>query len=436
MKWLVLTVGGSPVPNVQSIEAHKPDRVVFLCSGATESTRQASAVMVQGKGNVCRSSTTPPNAPADLPSIPVQAKLEPRKWKLSVFNIDADNLDDCYSKSFDAIAQIRKADPKAEILADYTGGTKSMSAGLTAAALDDGHVRLVLVTGSRKGLEKVQMGITVTAPIGEIVQRRAFNRARAYLAMRDYAAAALELSHVEQASEKTAALVHRYTVCQAFDAWDRFEHATAFDLLDAGDTQGVYGSYKATLKSIVTALRLTEEDHITPLPVWKTNAGYLLASDILANGQRRAGRGQFDDAIGRNYRACELVAQTGLWTMFKVDAGRVSPDQVPKSVGWRDSLAVEPALGFLHSWELLAALEPSMGKLWSEWEGPVRHAMERRNYSLLAHGTRPVSKTDYDEDMRTGMGGFAEAALGLLAKKRKFNAGLRALDFPTDFLDQ
>jgi len=434
MKWLVLTVGGSPVPNVQSIEAHKPDRVVFLCSGATESTRQSSAVMVQGKGNVCRSG--PAASAPDLPCIPVQARLQSRQWKLSVFDIDADNLDDCYGKSSDAIAQVRKADPKAEILADYTGGTKSMSAGLAAAALDDGHVRLVLVSGSRRNLDKVVVGITVTAPIAEIVQRRAFSRARAFLAMNDYAAAALELSHVEQATEKTAVLVHRYTLCQAFDAWDRFEHQSASELLDAADTQGMYGPYRATLSSIVKALRLTEDDHTTPLPVWKTDAGYLLASDILANGGRRALRGQFDDAIGRNYRACELVAQTGLSTMFHIDAGRVSVDQVPASIPWRETLAVEPALGFLHSWELIAALDPALEKLWSDWSNPVRHAMERRNYSLLAHGTRPVSKSDYEDDIDTGMGGFAEAALGLLSKQRKFKAILRAPDFPTDFLDQ
>jgi len=130
------------------------------------------------------------------------------------------------------------------------------------------------------------------------------------------------------------------------------------------------------------------------------------------------------------------VAQTGLSTMFHIDAGRVSVDQVPASIPWRETLAVEPALGFLHSWELIAALDPALEKLWSDWSNPVRHAMERRNYSLLAHGTRPVSKSDYEDDIDTGMGGFAEAALGLLSKQRKFKAILRAPDFPTDFLDQ
>ena len=433
MKWLVLTVGGSPVPNVQSIEAHKPNRVVFLCSGPTESTKQGSGVMVQGQGNVCKSG--PKIKEPDLPSIPVQAGLQPKQWKLSVFDIDADNLDDCYNKSRDAIVHIRKVDPKADILADYTGGTKSMSAGLVSAALDDGHVRLVLVSGSRPNLDKVAVGITVTAPVAEIVQRRAFSWARIFLSMRDYAAAALELSHIEEATENQAALFHGYSVCKAFDAWDRFEHQSAFDLLEAADTKGSYSQYRATLRPIVKALALKEDDHTTPLPVWKTKAGYLLASDILDNGKRRALRGQYDDAIGRNYRACELIAQTGLWMMFQVDAGNVSLDQVPDSIAWRETLTSEPALGFLHSWELLAARDNAMGQLWSQWSGLVQQAMRRRNYSLLAHGTDPVSKSDYEEDMATGMGGFAETALILLAKQRTFNAKLRAPEFPTDFLD-
>ncbi len=432
MKWLVLTIGGTSKIAVDSIKAEpRPDRAYFMCSAETESVGKGSALLVQGKGNVCKSRR---DGPVDLPSIPVQAGLSPEQWALSRYDLNADDLEDCYLKSVEAFTQIRQEDPRADIYADYTGGTKSMVVGLAMAALDDGRVKLVLVAGSRGNLElSGDDDIAIVVSVARIVHHRAVLRARAFTAKYDYGAAAIVFEKLAQETHRASMVVHLHSLCLAFDAWDRFDHQRAFTFLDTADKKGEYGRFRAALKPIVTALSRTEADG-TQLPVWKTHAGYLLAADILANGKRRAARQQYDDAIARDYRACELVAQTELWTAHEVDAGNVRMDQVPEgSVAWRDTLKNEPALGFLHSWELLAVLNHDLGQLWLKWQGPVRHAMERRNYSLLAHGTRLVTQSDYDDDMSQGMGGFATAALDALAEQKRFDRHLMTPDFPTDF---
>jgi hypothetical protein len=67
----------------------------------------------------------------------------------------ADDLDQIYldcSKAIDAVVQRFS---NVTITADYTGGTKSMSAALVMAALEFPNVNLQLVSGSRSDLIKV-----------------------------------------------------------------------------------------------------------------------------------------------------------------------------------------------------------------------------------------------------------------------------------------
>ena len=70
----------------------------------------------------------------------------------------SDDLDQIYLDCSNAIDAALGRFPNAKIIADYTGGTKSMSAGLVMAALEHQDIELQLVTGSRSDLIKVHDG--------------------------------------------------------------------------------------------------------------------------------------------------------------------------------------------------------------------------------------------------------------------------------------
>lgn len=431
MKWLVLTVGSTPAIAVTSIAEYAPDRVCFVCSRDT-ATGPGSHPMVTGKGMVCSSKY---KGPPDLPAIPVQAGLMDGQWTLSRYDLEPDDLDDCYLKCVGVLAAIRQQDPDADIFADYTGGTKSMVVGLATAAIDDGRVKLILVTGARKTLDGVTKGTETArrASALSIVRRRYIGRAMMLIHSHDYGAAARvleELGHETSDSE----IAHLLALCRAFDAWDQFDHRRALTILEAADSNGEFGQLHGSLAVIVKAIDRVDEDGHTALPLWKSGTGFLLAADILRNAERRADAMRWDDAIARHYRACELVAQTVLWTKYHIDAGRTRPDQVPDCVLWRSEMEPELALGLRNSWELLAALDAPLGELWEAWRVNLLEAMQYRNHSLLAHGTQPVGKTQYRNDVEHGMAGFTWAVLHVLANQRAFDERFVTGEFPRQFV--
>jgi CRISPR-associated protein (TIGR02710 family) len=430
MKWLVLTVGSTAATAVTSIARYAPDRVYFVCSGDS-AAGPGSHSMVTGKGMVCSSKH---GVPPDLPAIPVQAHLTDDQWAFSRYDVEPDDLCDCYRKCVDAFSAIRQSDPQAEVFADYTGGTKSMVVGLAAASIDDGEVELILVTGARKTLDGVtdKTQAASTASVVCIVRRRYIDRAMMLVHSYDYGAAVEVLGELGQKTHD-AEISHLYALCCGFDAWDRFDHENALRIIDAADRTGEFGGLRGSLGVIVKAIQRREDDGHTALPLWKTETGFLLAADILRNAERRADDCRWDDAVARHYRACELVAQTALWTMYQIDAGRTRPDQVPESLSWRSAMEPEFALGLRNSWELLAALDAPLGKLWAEWRENLLNAMQYRNYSLLAHGTQPVAKSDYEKDVEHGLAGFTRSALGNLAARKVYPDRLMTGEFPRQF---
>ena len=153
-KVLIVTVGGSYKPIVTAIETLQPERVVFICSDGD----RGSKPQVIGKGNPCefRRGT---EVIERLPNIPTQANLGERfQEDRDLIEIqEPDDLSECYIKASSTIQTIKRESPEAEIIADYTGGTKSMSVGLAMASLDY-KVQLYLTTANRTNIIKVERG--------------------------------------------------------------------------------------------------------------------------------------------------------------------------------------------------------------------------------------------------------------------------------------
>ena len=136
MKTLVITVGDSEQPVITSIKNNSPDKVCFICSDdvATAKGSYKTRDNIIQKCGLASSSTET-----------VRIKY-------------LDDFNDCFQQCYQLLARLRHDNPEADIIADYTGGTKSMSAGLAAAAMDVERCCLCIVTGERVDLKQVQNG--------------------------------------------------------------------------------------------------------------------------------------------------------------------------------------------------------------------------------------------------------------------------------------
>ncbi|WP_026735588.1 hypothetical protein [Fischerella sp. PCC 9605] len=154
-KILFVTVGGSFQPIVTSIRTLQPDRVIFIASDGNKGSKS----QVIGEGTPCevRRGT---EVIERLPNIPIQVGLggrfQPETDLIVVQN--PDDLSECYLKTYQRIRQLQKGSPGCEILADYTSGTKTLSAALVLAAVDCGIPVYLTIAATRENLVKVEQG--------------------------------------------------------------------------------------------------------------------------------------------------------------------------------------------------------------------------------------------------------------------------------------
>lgn len=421
---LICTVGGSHQPIVTSIQAYQPSFVHFLCSDDIGRTK-GSYWQVIGEGHVLKS--RPDLSAPNLPNIAALTKLGPTQFCIHKIG-DVDQLDTCYQAAMEAIAQARRERPEARIVVDYTGGTKSMTAGLVAAALDDEQCEIALVAGIRTNLQATQDGTQEVRPVRvwDTRVRRRIRMAAELLHRYDYAAAEHVLRDALRRFGGTT-LVQRLSqaiaLCKVFDAWDKFQHEEARRLLEP------HQSHFVPWWRAVQVLAGTTTGH-----------GFEYVEDLLLNAERRAHQGRYDDAVGRVYRAVELTAQT--WLELKhgirtddLDLQRVPEAMRPQLERLRDAQGKVQG-GLLKAWDLIAAYpDDSLGKRFADQRSAVMDFLKMRNYSLFAHGTSPVSEMQYQQHVPR-MIHFLEEAIAAAIESLQRRRPVKVPQLPTDFLDK
>lgn len=379
---LVCTVGGSHQPIVTAIQALKPERVVFFCTGTDPATRKpGSRSQIEGKGLVIKA--RPEDEKPTLPAIPMLCGLADGQWE--IVEVPADELDEAYVRMRRIL--VRLADESERVVADYTGGTKTMTAALVLAALDDGRVELQSVTGARSDLIKVRDGSQSAVPA--TVERIRFRHdVRPVLAAWrrfawDESARGLDALGPPRHPGLRAAWLRARDVSRALAAWDRFDHARALDLLQPYESvvaQALPAHYPV-LK------RLADPNH-------STSAGLRLW-DLWLNAQRRAVDGRYDDAVARIYRLIEWTVQ---WQLEIKKGWRTAdlPKEVAEAAGITPNRDGLYQAGLYAAWQLAAV---HCGGPLAAFFGREREAMldhlRRRNNSIIAHGTVPVSEQDW-----------------------------------------
>lgn len=385
---LAVTVGGSCQPILTAIQDYQPDFVLFLASAGSHGSRK----LVDGPDNECS---------AYGGNIVTQAGLLPDRYGILEIN-EPDSLALAYEAVRKALQERTNLQPDWRGIADYTGGTKSMTAALVLAALDCGW-ELSLVVGTRTDLIKALDGSQISSLVEgrEILAQRGIHEARLLFNQFAYAEAEAVLNSLLRAGALSPAATRlvqeRISLCRGLDAWDRFDHAAARRLLQPFQAQMV--------PQWIFLKHLTGEDRRTRLePVL----------DLVLNARRCAARRRFDDAVARLYRALEMLAQTRLLQLKPaVNTSDVDLASLPAGA---QRIFNQPGpdgkikLGLVRAYELLQALNDPLGLAFAAKRTRLLDALLIRNQSILAHGTRPVSAADW-QSIQAEIAGFILAGL-------------------------
>jgi CRISPR-associated protein (TIGR02710 family) len=409
---LIITVGGSHQPILTAIRERQPAFVLFFCTDKDEATgRPGSITTIKGQGQpieVRRGETIERHA-----NIPTQAGLTVDSFDVCI--VPPDDLDRTVAIMLNAVSALRQRFPNARLVADYTGGTKSMTAALVLAAVESEAVALQVVTGPRADLVKVYDGRQSGLDVSD-------EGIRARRSMAPYLAAWQRFAYGESAnglrriampgsSSLRAELQIARDLSGAFDAWDRFDHRAALDQLEMYRPR-----IGATAAPWFTALKslnaVPEEPRRTPARLW----------DLWLNAQRRAAQGRFDDAVARGYRLLEWTAQWLLSTVGVVTAD-LREEQIPGALPIQPNADGKRQAGLRNAWELAAHhLGGDVAQFVECERGHMLDQLRKRNFSILAHGETPITRADWET-----FSDWMEKALIPLLRDQAARVGLKSL---------
>lgn len=283
-----------------------------------------------------------------------------------------------------------------DIVADYTSGTKAMSAGLVAAGLEAAIGGLSYIAGERaegrvvSGTERAISLAPNRLRIRRIVEQAVteFNEVRfdTCLDMLDQIKKLISLPRIWQAVDtlRTLALGYR--------AWDQFDYKSALLKLDelTGNAYLPEWGLKSRLERHKGFLyRVNNSDY-----------GGERATDLWNSEERRKAEGRFDDAVARLYRLIEYIAQVRLFCDHNgLKTSDLDINLLPESLraSYKEKVgrSGKIELGLYESYALLKVLDNDLGHLFIakyDETDELKKVLGLRNQSILAHGFGPLSQ--------------------------------------------
>jgi CRISPR-associated protein (TIGR02710 family) len=193
-------------------------------------------------------------------------------------------------------------------------------------------------------------------------------------------------------SEKAKLLLQ---LTKLFDAWDKFDFNIAFEVsrninADMLRGFGLKGSFEKLYQPTLVKLKSK-----------KLSIEKLL--DLIANAERRAAEGKYDDAIARLYRAFEMLGQLEFEKEFKCSTSDVNVENIPINLrddvkktytDFKDGKVKIPLFGLF---EILYKIGNETGSIINEEMERIKLVLTLRNNSILAHGTTSLDQKDFNE---------------------------------------
>ena len=415
MDALVLSCGGTVEPLVESISKYEPDLVYFLHS--EQSFYQAMYI-------------------------------------LSLFNFDLtyncklvknyQDLDEVFVKSRELLRELKGKDY--DIRVDFTGGTKTMSAGLVLASIGQGCKHSYIGSKDLNGRDKNGLGVVLEGH--ELVTEQEdpyesyaileFERGKLFFDEYQFNAAKtnFEVAKSKSKSKNLKKLAEIYfEIVEFYDLWDKFEivindnymlfyYLREFILNKINEDKFLKNHFLTEHYAFIMQIEMniqflekkTYNSKSNPKYVSVDNINYYLP-DLLNNAKRRICEGKYDDAVARLYRAIELIAQIKLTREGLINEENLGDNRnfkIKKSeiYSLEDNLPVKSKI--LNCYEFNKDSKKSFGvtswKSYKILEGlgidfahryvedkKIRNNITLRNNSILAHGLIPISKSQANE---------------------------------------
>lgn len=411
MNVLVLSCGGSVEPLCESIKKYKPDLVYFLHS--EQSFYQAM-------------------------------------YLLSLFDYDLrydcklvkeyQDLEAVFVKSRELIKELKEKGH--DIRIDFTGGTKTMSAGLVLASIGQGCKHSYIGSKDLNGRDKNGLGIVLDGY--ELVTEQydpyesqaifEFERGKLFFDKYQFRAAKINFQDAKEKSksENLKKLAEIYIkIVEFYDKWDKFDivindnfmlfyHLREYILKeiykDAYLKKYFIREHSSFIEQIEKNIKFLEKktynSNKNPRYVNTDNINYYLP-DLLNNAERRIEEGKYDDAVARLYRSMELIAQIKLTREgfineqnlatnrnFKIlkskidslDDGLTIKKKVQDCYEYNRDSKKSFGIPSKKSYLLLKGLGIDFAKEYLD-DNDIRNNVDLRNNSILAHGLDPIIDT-------------------------------------------
>ncbi|WP_136661539.1 TIGR02710 family CRISPR-associated CARF protein [Nitratireductor sp. XY-223] len=288
----------------------------------------------------------------------------------------------------------------ADIVVDFTRGTKAMSAALVLAAARHEISELRYVHGARDGRGMVRPGTEIVSHLrtDRTTMRRLLDDARKLMQRGAFAAVRnlvpdTEGGAVHSDFAQEAARLRR--LAAFWSAWDRLDYRRACDEateLQADDP----AAHRALAAECAVVRRLAEQpdrqDH-EAFAVWLR----AVAVDLLENGRRCIELNRFEDALLRGYRVLELIGQVRLFDRGH-DSANIDPGHRDVR-SFREHLEKKGShdLGSAGQQRCLTMSREQSGRFLKHLGDPLARELLRlgqkkglkdRNMSILIHGFR------------------------------------------------
>jgi CRISPR-associated protein (TIGR02710 family) len=389
---LICTVGGSPEPVLAALKHWRPARVRFVHTPQTKDDIEGKIVPAARSEGVDLDAGR--YDPVELP--------------------DGQDLASCLDRLRQLTPEVSEwvaRGPRFQVVVDFTGGTKYMSASIALQASRWPCLFSYVGGGERT---KDGVGVVVSGTEKIVYQANPWD-ALGHQAVEDFVVlfdqhAFVAAANVASATKTRASRPDRKRelavleqLALAFDSWDRFDHRASkagFDSVSksANDLRAVLGSGKGgRVLSDVERLAAQVDQICRATPPSRHHV-----IDLLANAKRRRDEGRIDDAVARLYRGIEALAQVALKERHGIDSTEKVPlERVPKAIrpDWasraRDGVV---ALGLQDAYALLASLNDPIGRRFrEEMLDGMTSPLTARNRSVLAHGFDRVSANVFDK---------------------------------------
>jgi CRISPR-associated protein (TIGR02710 family) len=317
-----------------------------------------------------------------------------------------------------------------DICIDFTSGTKAMSSGcvLAGASFECGNLSYV-GGGKRDTNGRVISGterVIILTPNEFFIDARR-RMIQDFFNIFQFDACIKLISDARtksMAREVQDELDMLETLVLAYSSWDKFDHletASYFNKLH-GKFDIKWQIDTSNSKEMAYKIAKQKEKFAVSREIGDKFSLEILA-DLLANADRRAQEGKFDDAVARLYRVVEVVAQL-LLARRNIDTSKVNFDDLPAA--WKEEYREYKGsitLGQEKAFSLLECLGEDIGKEFLENKN-LRNYLSKRNSSILAHGLMPMTRQIYDELSRetNQLAKKAFSHLGSLKEKSRFPA--------------